>query len=90
MTFIKDKPIQKLGLEHSPVGLWLFNDNLNNSSHTAEGGTSGILRAFAANDGTFDVHKGSQISCLKILNTCLTADEIKAEYNQTLGGRVIS
>jgi hypothetical protein len=228
MTFIKDKPIQKLGLEHSPVGLWLFDGNLNDSSgngfnltgtvfgysdfgailngteltystvpnalqiagaltieligtivigaglaiismsgtgeslatnclyqwtmdatgtssifweygvgatnvtwtgtgigtfgypcymaltrtnsepttvtvyingeqigntesvHTAEGGTSGILRAFAANDGTFDVHKGSQISCLKILNTCLTPDEIKAEYNRTLGGRVIS
>ena len=32
MTFIKDKPIQKLGLEHSPVGLWLFDGDLNDSS----------------------------------------------------------
>ena len=60
------------------------------SVHTAEGGTSGILRAFAANDGTADLYKGTQVSCLKILNTYLTADEIKAEYNRTLGGRVIS
>lgn len=56
------------------------------SVHTAEGGTSGILRAFAANDGTSDLIKGSQVSCVKILNKCLTADEIKAEYNRTLGG----
>lgn len=32
MTFIKDKPIQKLGLEYSPAGLWLFENNLNDSS----------------------------------------------------------
>jgi hypothetical protein len=32
MTFIKDKPIQKLGLEYNPVGLWLFDGNLNDSS----------------------------------------------------------
>lgn len=32
MTFIKDKPIQKLGLDYSPVGLWLFENNLTDSS----------------------------------------------------------
>lgn len=33
MTFIKyDKYPGKLGLEHSPVGLWNFEDNLNDSS----------------------------------------------------------
>lgn len=28
----KNKPIQKLGLEYDPVGLWLFENNLNDSS----------------------------------------------------------
>lgn len=60
------------------------------SVHTAEGGTSATLKLFATGDGTSDLIKGSQVSCVKILNKCLTADEIKEEYNRTLGGRVIS
>jgi hypothetical protein len=78
--------------EPTTVTIYINGEQIGNtgSVHTAEGGSAATFRLFSANDGSSDVAKGCQASCVKILDKCLTVDEIKAEYNRTLGGRVIS
>lgn len=54
-------PIQKLGLEYNPVGLWLFENNLNDSSGNGLNLT-GIVSYTSVKDGHVCARLGSSLS----------------------------